>query len=448
MRLGVPTLLVCLLFALSADAGYFTFTGRFTSNRGQIINFPAVGNTGCGGLTLMSGPNGKFAGSPTPATHPFTRGVNTVPTMMTPGGKVTGGIDRGCVKHAAGKLVQTTGTMAKVGAGFALPTQAWFRPFPASGPTALAIKYATGIVQLATSFRITGPQPVSMLGVRRFPGQASSYHFGEIEGGTMANSGNLAPWLALDKLSMIPASMRSGRVPGPVGYPGKFTWCPGAPDCLGLMSAPASGANGARAIIKYSGGGHSFGGTMSYLIRTGPNVSSLALAPAGSTGPVSFQILDRSRSQPTGRGYAQLVTRMVKGTHKYLQHMEGIVDGQKLITSVMGALPPAPDQTEFNYGFPFTTKTVLVRHAGTFLGNPRVSTITAMGSDMLTGLGGRNISLVAGGIGITNLLGNSTQTPEIASMLLNLPEPGGVVPMLACALGLIALARWRSHTAR
>jgi len=128
--------------------------------------------------------------------------------------------------------------------------------------------------------------------------------------------------------------------------------------------------------------------------------------------------------------------------------MEGIVDGQKLITSVMGALPPDPDHNEFNYGFPFTTKTVLVRRAGTYLGNPRVSTITAMGSDMLTELGGRNISLVAGGIGLTTLLGNTTQTPEIASMLLNLPEPRGVAPMLACALGLIALARWRSHTAR
>ena len=34
-----------LLFAAQAQAVFFTFAGKFTSNRGKIINIPVVGNT-------------------------------------------------------------------------------------------------------------------------------------------------------------------------------------------------------------------------------------------------------------------------------------------------------------------------------------------------------------------------------------------------------------------
>jgi hypothetical protein len=101
---------------------------------------------------------------------PFVRQVNTQPTMMTGGGKVTGGKDLRCVKHAAGVMVVTTGGAPKVGGAFTLPTMIWNRPLPTFGVTAVQVKYVTAIAQLATSFKITGPNPVTMLMEARAPG--------------------------------------------------------------------------------------------------------------------------------------------------------------------------------------------------------------------------------------------------------------------------------------
>jgi hypothetical protein len=134
----------------------------------------------------------------------------------------------------------------------------------------------------------------------------------------MATAGNLAPWLKFDKLVNIPASMRSGRVVGPAGFTGKFTWCPGAPAC----AAPASGAGNKKAIVKYKGGGNQFGGTMSYIITTGPGTSSLALNPAGPTGAAAFLVLAGNGSQPTGRGYAQLGTDALMTGPQFKMHNE------------------------------------------------------------------------------------------------------------------------------
>jgi hypothetical protein len=454
-----------MLVATAASAfNYPSFFGKFTSSRGRIINIPAIGNTRCGNIVPLTNMTGTQMGPPKSMTLvpvPFTRKVNTQPTMMTAGGKVTGGVDLGCVRHrtavgmaSLGVMIMTTAGAPAVGGAFTLPTMVWNRPLPTFGVTAVQVKYVTAIAQLATSFKITGPNPLSMIMEARAPGTMAQTgnNMQSTTGGTMATAGNLAPWLKFAKLSAIPTNMRSGRVVGGVNT-GSFTWCPGAPGCV----KPGSGAGNAKAIVKYQGGGNQFGGTMSYIITTGPNTSSLALNPAGSMGAAAFLILAGNGSQPTGRGYAQLGTDMLMTGPQFSMHMEMTVTKplagmQKLFTAVTNAVAPFPAATNFNYGFPWTTMRVVARNTGTALGNPMITTLTANkqgtmaaspARDVLTGMGGRNIQLVAGGIGITNLLTLGSRTAEIGTMLL--PEPDMTLQMLAGVLGLFGIAGWRAR---
>jgi len=469
------SVLACAAIVLSAVAAsaitYPSFFGKFTSSRGRIINIPAIGNTACGNVVPLTNKTATQMVPPksmtiSPASKLRTRKVNTQPTMMTAGGKVTGGVDLGCVKHAAGVMIMTTAGAPAVGGAFTLPTMVWNRPLPTFGVTAVQVKYVTAIAQLATSFKITGPNPLTMIMEARAPGTMAmtSMNMQSTTGGTQATVNNLAPWLKFDKLVNIPASMRSGRAVGPAGRTAKFSWCPGGvTGCL----KPGSGAGNAKAIVKYQGGGNQFGGTMSYIITTGPNTSSLALNPAGSMGAAAFLILAGSGSQPTGRGYAQLGSDMLMTGPQFSMHMEMTVikplaGMQKLITAVTNAIAPFPAATNFNYGFPWTTMRVIARNTGTALGNPMITTLTAnaMGTaatskgvktapagparDVLTPMGaGRNIQLVAGGIGITNLLTLGSRTAEIGTMLL--PEPDMTLQMLAGVLALFGIAGWRAR---
>src|SRR5919108_5011392 len=94
-----------MLFASAAHAATFTFTGKFTSSRGKLINIPLVGNTPCAPLTLMSGPG--QGGTNTYASHMIVRGANTQPQMAVTTNFNATGRDLRCVKHVAGKQVTT-----------------------------------------------------------------------------------------------------------------------------------------------------------------------------------------------------------------------------------------------------------------------------------------------------------------------------------------------------
>lgn len=465
---SLVSVLACAATVLVASAAsaytYPSFFGKFTSSRGRIINIPAIGNTACGNIVPLTNKTATQMVPPKPLTVTVgllkTRQVNTQPTMMTAGGKVTGGVDLGCVKHAAGVMVMTTAASPMTGGAFTLPTMIWNRPLPTFGVTAVQVKYVTAIAQLATSFKITGPNPLTAIMEARAPGTMAMtpMNMQSTTGGTQATAGNLAPWLKFDKLVNIPASMRSGRAVGPVGATGRFSWCPGG---VTGCAKPGDGAGNAKAIVKYRGGGNQFGGTMSYIITTGPNTSSLALNPAGSMGAAAFLILAGSGSQPTGRGYAQLGSDMLMTGPQFSMHMEMTVTKplagmQKLITAVTNVIAPFPAATNFNYGFPWTTMRVVARNTGTALGNPMITTLTANAGmnttptnapgparDVLTGMGGRNIQLVAGGIGITNLLTLGSRTAEIGTMLL--PEPDTTLQMLAGVLALFGIAGWRAR---
>jgi len=394
----LSSLVVLTAFVLgssAAGAATFAFTGKFTSNRGLLINIPVVGNVPCAGLSIMSGPGGMVVPAPvTPAMRTMTMIANNY----------------NCVAHKAGKKITTTGM--GVGGAFVIPPNVFSKPFGAY-VAAVAVKYAPPVIQLATSFKITGPAPV-----RTTP-----------PAGTMVNGVNTAAFHAFKAGAWMTQSGRAASM---------FTWCFGNPACTKITQGTQP------IIVKYAGGGNAFGGTMAYLITSGAGLSSLAIGQAGAVG---FAILGGMGSQPTGRGYAEYLTDMLGsgpfwGAYKLMTVTRPIVGMQKLITMVSFYLTKAmfPAQINYNYGFPFTTRTVLARNTGTNVGNPAVTTISAKGFDVLTAMGQRNISLVAGGVAATSI---GTQTPNMAQMLL--PEPGRALQLAAGVVGLLGVAVWRSR---
>ena len=210
-----------------------------------------------------------------------------------------------------------------------------------------------------------------------------------------------------------------------------------------------------QVFVKYTPGPNKFGGTMSHVITAGPNFSSLVASAAGAA---QFFGLEGMGSQPTGRGYADFLTDPLMGGPVWLMFMIGpvyvpeVMKTQTLIVSVNGGGTAggsmATIATNKNFGFPWTTGTVLARNTGTDLrGNAVVATLTGKGTDYVTGMGGRNIQLVAGAVAGVDLL--STETPSLNQMFLKLaPEPRTSASWLAGVAALLGVAAWRSRRVR
>ena len=105
-----------------------------------------------------------------------------------------------------------------------------------------------------------------------------------------------------------------------------------------------------------------------------------------------------------------------------------------------------PGGDVYSWGFPWTTMTVLARNTGTQAGNPKVTTLTAMGGDTVSAMGKRNLSLVAGGV-MRAVIGPVIAVgAEIGNMYL--PEPSRASQLFAGVVGLLAVAAWRGRSAR
>jgi hypothetical protein len=120
---------------------------------------------------------------------------------------------------------------------------------------------------------------------------------------------------------------------------------------------------------------------------------------------------------------------------------------QYRITTVMTRVPGSgtPIATNKNFGFPFTTGTVLARATGRDIqNNPAIGTLTGMGGDAVTAMGARNISLVAGGVAGLDTL--ATEYPSLNQVFL--PEPGAPAQWIAGVLALLGIAIWRSRRVR
>jgi hypothetical protein len=398
----MAAMLVLVGPAAGAVPKRYIFTGKLTSNHGRLINIPMVGNVSCAGvglsnLTIMSGPGG-----------------NMVPAETTPPAhsKVHVAAPYGCVAHVPGRKITTSG--AGVGGAFVMPTHVLSKPFQ-SYVAAVALPKTDRNVQLATNFRVTGPlaTPTRPLG------------------GSMAMSFPAAALHGFKKGAWMTQTGRQGSM---------FTWCFGNPSCAKI-------SQGTRPlIVKYTGGGNAFGGTMAYVITAVPGVSSLGISTGG--GAVGFARLDSMGSQPTGRGYASHLTDMhAKGplwkAYKTMTVTRPKVGKQKLITMVTSFLGNyLPSAYNYNKGFPWTTMTVLARNTGTVAGNPRITTLTAKGGDTVTAMGKRNLSLVAGGVARwVTASPLSKDVPEIAQMYL--PEPSGAARWVAGVIALLAVAAAR-----
>jgi hypothetical protein len=394
--------------AASAAPKTYVFTGKFTAGRGMGLNVPLAGDAPCGGvglanLTLMSGPGGVVI--PAPNTDPIrtmTRLANAY----------------GCVPHVEGKKITTSG--AGVGGAFVMPPQVFSHPLGSYEPAAPP-RSASTVVQVATSFRVTGPAaaPTAPLG------------------GSMAMSFAPAALHGFRKGAWMTQTGRQGSM---------FTWCWGNPGCAKITQ-------GAKPlIVKYAGGGNAFGGTMAYVIHSGPGTSSLAIGGTGGNG-VAFAILKSSGSRPTGRGYADYRKDAGAPGPVWALYRTNLVARprfgfryMKMITMVTGFLGNQfPAGTAYHFGFPFTTMTVLARNTGTVAGNPRLSTITAMGGDSVTAMGRRNLSLVAGGLASAKYGPLTSNTPLLAQMYL--PEPSRAAQLAAGALALLGIAATRARGA-
>jgi hypothetical protein len=405
LRPSAAILLVNTLICGAAGAAPRTYalTGKLTSTRGTIIDIPLVGSVPCGGvgqsnLTVGMGPGGKVVPAPTTPPGPFPGSVADA---------------FGCVPNVPGKKITTTG--AGVGGAFVMPTKVFSRPF-GSYVAAINVQAAPAI-ELATSFKITGPlkTPTTALG------------------GSMVGSFPPAAFHQFKKSAWMTQTGRGGQM---------FTWCFGNPACAKVNQGTKP------LIVKYAGGGgNAFGGTMSYVITALPGESSLAIGAGG--GAVGFALLSGMGSQPTGRGYASSLTDMLAkgplwGAYKTMTVTRPKVGKQRLITMVTGFLGNNfAAAYNYNVGFPFTTMTVLVRNTGTLAGNPRVTTITAMGGDTVTAMGKRNLNLVAGGLARAVIGPVIGHVPEVTQMYL--PEPSRAAQLAAGALALlgVAAARWR-----
>jgi hypothetical protein len=399
---------VVLLLAATAGAApkTYIFTGKLSSSRGTLINLPQVGNVGCGGvglsnLTIMSGPGGKVVPAPvTPAVH----------------SKMNLAAPYGCVAHVPGKKITTTG--AGVGGAFVVPNNVFSRPL-ISYVAAVHVPNATPVVQLATSFKITAPRATPTTP----------------PGGSMLMSFPAAAFHAFKKGGWMTQTGRAGSM---------FTWCYGNPACAKITQGTKP------LIVKYAGGGNAFGGTMAYVITATPGSSSLALGAGG--GALGFARLSGMGSQPTGRGYADFLTDALPkgplwGAYKTMTVTRPKVGKQKLVTMVTGFLGSNfPAAYNYNFGFPWTTMTVLARNTGTQAGNPKVTTLTAMGGDTVSAMGKRNLSLVAGGV-MRAVIGPVIAVgAEMGSMYL--PEPSRASQLFAGVVGLLAVAAWRGRSTR
>ena len=90
-------------------------------------------------------------------------------------------------------------------------------------------------------------------------------------------------------------------------------------------------------------------------------------------------------------------------------------------------------------------RTILVRNTGTLQGNPHNTTFTQKGFDQVTAMGGRNISLVAGALGVGVLPAPTGNVPTIAMVNAFLPEPGTTLQLLAGVAGIVGVGIWRSR---
>ncbi|HKA15551.1 MAG TPA: hypothetical protein VKH41_11080 [Myxococcota bacterium] len=404
-----------MLVGTAVGAATYSMTGKAATGSGAFVDLPALGNVPCLSITGKIG----FGGGYYPAKKTQTKLIGPLP--QNPGGCIPGGALRAGMTPA---VVNVNGT-----GGFTVPAGFFNQPFPGGtkGGTPMNLQVTPvpnvpQIIQLATSFKFEGPPaaPFSMLN-------------------PVNTKAAYAVW----------RRMRHGAYATQTGRIAKnFTACAAAHGKASQIHCTFPSSGLVPAIIKNIGGpGTGFGGTMGLVLTTSPTQqSSLAVQQAG--GFVAFVIVGGMGSRAAGRGYAAYDTDFLPGGQVFsmytLTNMKA--PPYNLIGMVTGYKGMGPTATNMNWGFPFTTGQIIVRGTGgNGMGGAVNATVTAKGFDTVTGMGNRNIQLVAGGVAQSTVQGPNG-TPNYT--ILRLPEPGGVMQLFAGVAGLLTVAVWRGRKAR
>jgi hypothetical protein len=369
--LSAAALLLCGL-SLESSARTFSMTGAWYQNRGPVIDIPANGGpVPCSPATNSACVN----------LLPFTANA-PLPDLIPVAGGIPG----------AAAAVNATGNGP---ATFTVPGQVFTQNL---GKQVVGLPFVPTVVQLSSQFVFSGPAG------------GGSY---------------LTPQGAISAMATPndpPGVFRAGAWAAQVGrLAASFAWCPGPnnPACTG----PGQAGNIYPHLVQYSNPNpNKFGGTMA-MMQGGSAVVSVIIAPLAPPAFIAgHQLvggLANLNPQAQGRGYAITDVDLLAAapariavaqappcpgpftvTGNCSQILASLTTGNgAFVTPTTGNGLPIfiPPDTNLNFGFPWTTGTVLVRNTGTNQGNPATTTISAMGTDMRTPLGQGQITLVAGG---------------------------------------------------
>ena len=383
----------CLIMvAGSASAqGKYKLTGFWYQNRGPLIDIPINGvAAGCAlfGVNTHRGNLGFPDGAHTPA---FGLGIVGVPVLAgEPSAACVGMLNEPATPTAmspnVGAAASLGGIPARVAAhafvnagaaplSFTVAPGAFGQNF---GKQIAAVAVAPTVIQLASTFTLDGPgDQTSVVNDRRIHKNA---------------------WMN-----------QAGRLGS------NFSWCPPgtAPAQLGACTAPAVGGNTAypamNGLIRYHAGANAFGGTMQMALGGTADVTIILGVPTGGgMVPIAHQPIAGMGFQEQGGAYATFGSAMFGAAPGHAFYVLNFP-----CTNALPAQPPGCSQvlssgpvtnasalgpgSNYNWGMPWTTGTVTVVNTETQFGQPRSTTLTAMGSDSRNAIGAGNITLVAGG---------------------------------------------------
>jgi hypothetical protein len=382
-------------------------TGQWYQNRGPLVDIPANGGP------ALCGPQNPSAGC-----------INN----FRPAG--------GGIPHVPGMSIMiTVGATPNDPARFTVPTQAFAQMLGTQNAT---VQIVPTVVQLDSSFLLDGPA-------------ASAW----------------GP--NVDRIFEKNAWSVQGHT-GRLGL--SFSWCPGVggnppcPDPRPAINGNAGPENG-RVVYKNTSG-TGFGGTMSMLTNTGAESQIWVAAgttqvpvptPGGMTVTATFELLGLQPfggmgTQHPGGGYAVIDLDLLASGPLYLGFMTSMQTSMQtglngpmsgLITAMGPTLPPPavlPADTNVNWGFPWTTGTVMASNIQTNMGAMGTTFITGTGTDNRTQAGAGAITLVAGGT--THRTNAITDFAGFDIVTMTLPEPGAALALglsLAAIGGLYRLRR-------
>jgi hypothetical protein len=388
----------------------FSMTGKAATGSGAFVDLPAAGNQPCPSIKGQVGFATMVPATMTGFLFPPPPAGSHNPAGCIPGGPAA---------------VMTNGA-----GGFTIPAGFFNQPFPGGpgGGTAAnlnvtAVPNIPRILQLATSFQFTGPQAVPFEPLNPVNSMAPN-----------------APWRVFGNNAWVNQTGRAGL---------NFTACGGNAPAYLACTKPSQGA--VPAILKNIGGANGFGGTMGLVLTTSPTQQSSMIVKAGAQNPngtVAVAIVGGMGSRAAGRGYAVYDTDFLQGGPVFLMYMltTAVPPPNNVVASVMTPFVVAPNGKNYNWGFPFTTGTIIARGTGSTTNMaPANQTVTAMGFDTTTPMGQRNIQLVAGGVAQSTVQGPNG-TPNYT--VVRLPEPGAAMQLFAGMAGLLAIAVWRTRKAR